>query len=61
VAEEVANVFPEASLPVVELLDPGALVDALGAEQAGFGAEGVQLAEVLHELHGIFDAIDAKL
>ena len=60
-AEEVADMLPEVGLPVVKLLQPGAFVDLLFAEEARLGPERVQLAQVLHELHGIVDAIDAKL
>ena len=60
-AEEIADALPESGLPVVKLLQPGALVDLLFAEKACLRSERVQFAEVLHELHGIVDAIDAKL
>jgi hypothetical protein len=59
-AEEIADALPEVGFPIVELLQPGALVDLLLVEQACFGSEGVKFAEVLHELHGIVHAINTE-
>src|ERR1035437_3144445 len=59
--EEVAYLAPDTGFPVVELLEPVAFVNLLSSKQTRFCSEGMKFPQVLHELHGIIDTIDAKL
>ena len=60
-AEEAADQKPEMMLPVVKLLQPGALVDALfGAERSSV-VEAMQVGQAGEEFCRILHPVDAEL
>src|ERR1700677_1751863 len=60
-AEEAADQKPEMMLPVVELLQPGALVDALFGTKRGSIVEAVQVGEAGEEFCRVLHAVNAEL
>src|ERR1700733_2041360 len=60
-AEEAADQEPEMMLPVVELLQPGALVDALFGTKWGSVVEAVQVGQAGEKFCWVLHPIDAEL
>ncbi len=60
-AEEAADQKPEMMLPVVELLQPGALVDVLFGAEGGSVVEAVQVGEAGEEFCRVLHPVDAEL
>ena len=60
-AEEAADQEPEMMLPVVELLQPGALVDLFFGAEGGSVVEAVQIGQAGQKFCRILHAVDAEL